>query len=245
MTAKPDLVTFHTDFNVTFGVSICFDLMFYWPPVALIERGVRNFVFQTMWFSQLPYLSGKHFNNISTFFNFNKKFHQQFSFFVATQYQQSWAYAANVNLLAANINWPSLNCSGSGIYAGRLGALEVFYSRFATTKVLIAKVPVDPQSSAAENIPSKMDVIENPVLIEENLQTIDETPSNEADRNKVEIDKHFSQDNLKVFAIEFLDFSKKLYHEGRVCQDGICCYYDIVISRDRMKTEKVRSFEVV
>lgn len=144
-----------------------------------------------------------------------------------------------MNLLAANINWPSLNCSGSGIYAGRLGALEVFYSRFATTKVLIAKVPVDPQSTT-ESTPSKSIVIKNPILIEDNLKIIDKAPLNEADRTNVEIDKHFSQDNLNVFAIEFLDFSKKLYHDGRVCQDGICCYYDIVISRDRMQTEKVR-----
>lgn len=58
VTEKPDLVTFHTDFNVTFGVCICFDLLFYWPPIALVERGVRNFVYPTMWFSEIPYLSG-------------------------------------------------------------------------------------------------------------------------------------------------------------------------------------------
>lgn len=65
VTDKPDLVTFRTDFNVTFGISICFDLMFYWPPVALIERGIRNFVYPTMWFSELPYLSGKKEASIS------------------------------------------------------------------------------------------------------------------------------------------------------------------------------------
>lgn len=58
-TETPDLTTFRTDFNVTFGVCICFDLMFDYPPNALVERGVRNFVYPTMWFSEIPYLSGE------------------------------------------------------------------------------------------------------------------------------------------------------------------------------------------
>lgn len=145
--------------------------------------------------------------------------------------------------MAANINWPSLHCSGSGIYAGRLGALDVFYSRIATTKVLIAKVPIHPQSLGIQNISSKPVVVENPVFNQENLppyEAIDASSMNGNDHaSKVEIDKHFSQDNLKVFAIKFLDFSSKLYHDGMVCQHGICCYYDIVISLNGMQVEKV------
>lgn len=144
--------------------------------------------------------------------------------------------------MAANINWPSLHCSGSGIYAGRLGALDVFYSQIAKTKVLIAKVPADPQSFTSEHSPWTPVDIENPILIEENLPP-HETIETEINRvSEIEIDKHFSQDNLKVFAIEFLDFSKSLYHDGRVCQGGICCYYDIVIDRNRMQMGKVRFF---
>lgn len=58
-TIKPELVTFRTDFNVTFGLSVCFDLYFDSPSVALVKRGVRNFAFSTMWYSGLPYGAGE------------------------------------------------------------------------------------------------------------------------------------------------------------------------------------------
>lgn len=62
---KPDLITFKTNFNVTFGVCICFDLMFAEPAVNLINQGVKHFVYPTMWFSELPYLSGECYMNKS------------------------------------------------------------------------------------------------------------------------------------------------------------------------------------
>lgn len=57
----PDLTTFTTDFGVTFGVAICFDLMFANPMETLIKNGVKNFVYPTYWFSGLPYLSCMYF----------------------------------------------------------------------------------------------------------------------------------------------------------------------------------------
>lgn len=57
-TQKPDLITFKTDFNVTFGVCICFDLMFAEPVLKLVNQGVRHFVYPTKWFSEIPYLTG-------------------------------------------------------------------------------------------------------------------------------------------------------------------------------------------
>lgn len=61
-TVKPELVTFQTDFNVTFGLGICFDLYFDLPLRQLIKSGVSNFVFPTMWYSGLPYSSGEPVN---------------------------------------------------------------------------------------------------------------------------------------------------------------------------------------
>lgn len=55
----PDVVTFRTDFNVTFGIFICFDLFFQEPAITLVDNGIKHFVFPTMWFSELPYLTGK------------------------------------------------------------------------------------------------------------------------------------------------------------------------------------------
>lgn len=55
VTEEPEIVTFRTDFNVTFGVMVCFDLMLDIPGNVLVQSGIRNFVFSTMWHNQLPY----------------------------------------------------------------------------------------------------------------------------------------------------------------------------------------------
>ena len=57
-TQTPDMTTFKTDFNVTFGVCICFDLLFDEPVINLVDQGVKHFVYPTMWFSEIPYLTG-------------------------------------------------------------------------------------------------------------------------------------------------------------------------------------------
>lgn len=50
--------TFKTDFGVEFGHFICFDIAFGAPANELIKRGITNFAFPTMWFSEIPFLSG-------------------------------------------------------------------------------------------------------------------------------------------------------------------------------------------
>jgi predicted amidohydrolase len=55
----PTSVSFTTDFNVTFGHFICFDLMFQSPALDLVDSGITDFIFPSMWFSELPFLTGK------------------------------------------------------------------------------------------------------------------------------------------------------------------------------------------
>lgn len=57
-TSRPDYSTFITDFNVTFALFICFDIVLYNPAVKLVERGIQNFIMPTMWFSELPFSTG-------------------------------------------------------------------------------------------------------------------------------------------------------------------------------------------
>ena len=59
ITKEPEIVSFRTDFNVTFGIIVCFDLILDEPANALLEQGIRNFVFSTMWHNQLPYGNGE------------------------------------------------------------------------------------------------------------------------------------------------------------------------------------------
>lgn len=231
MPKNPDLTTFRTDFNVTFGVCICFDLFFHFPANGLVERGVRNFVFPTMWFSEIPYLSGEKtsihhlLQNVPTF-----------NFISAVQYQQSWAYTNNVNLLAANINWPSLHCSGSGIFSGRFGALEAFVSQTPTTKVLIAKVPSMPSNETPQSQPQS----ESPQLqLIDNSTCIGNIPKYETFGLEIGVnstgmkdmttlyDDQLGQEDMTAFTVQFLDFSTYSNHTGTVCNGRVCCRYNI------------------
>lgn len=272
MTQKPDLTTFRTDFNVTFGVCVCFDLLFDEPAISLVERGVHNIVFPTMWFSEIPYLTGKKihiFLDQNLFRRFSPSQNKieldvihikqslknpHSSHFLGTisavQFQQSWAYANNVNLLAANINWPSMQCSGSGIYAGRLGALNVFVSESPVTKILIAKVPTALPVVAVERDLPKFEFVQNAVY-SENFPKYDtfESSLNEFSNlsdslGHLEVEDLsyeilLSQDDLTKFTVQFLDFSKGLSQKGTACNEGICCSYDISVSDHGEQVEKV------
>lgn len=114
---KPSLIIFDTDFGVKFGQFICFDLMFRSPALELIRTaGVTDIVFPTMWYSELPFLTG-------------------------VQVQQNWAYSNKVNLLAAGANNPEFGSTGTGIYAAQHGSLISVMEGRADTSLYTATVP--------------------------------------------------------------------------------------------------------
>lgn len=59
ITDEPELATFETDFGVTFGTFICFDILFEKPALQLVREGVKHIIFPSMWFGELPFLTGK------------------------------------------------------------------------------------------------------------------------------------------------------------------------------------------
>lgn len=116
----PDLGVFETDFGVTFGHYICFDLMFQVPAVQVVQqRNITDIVFTTMWFSEMPYLT-------------------------AVEIQQAYAQSMNVNFLAAGANNVRVGSAGSGIYSGSAGSLISIMPGQPTTRLLVAKVPKVP-----------------------------------------------------------------------------------------------------
>ncbi|XP_030380984.1 vanin-like protein 3 [Scaptodrosophila lebanonensis] len=131
-TAAPELATFQTDFGVTFGHIICFDMLFYTPAQDLIEKlDVRDVIVTKMFNSELPFLT-------------------------ASQLQQGWAWGNNVNLLAAGASYPQAGISGSGIYAGQQGALVrrmVGDSDEGVRELLVARVPFWPTPAEAVDVP--------------------------------------------------------------------------------------------
>ncbi|XP_020805595.1 vanin-like protein 1 [Drosophila serrata] len=181
LTYLPELVTFETDFGVTFGQFICFDILFYTPAHQLIvEQGITDFVYPTMWFSQLPFLT-------------------------AVQIQQGWAYAQNVNLLAAGASRPSVGSTGSGIFHGRQGTLtSVMKHDIGERAIYVAQVPKITRRSRRA------------------LQDTRQLPAS--------TDFYMMRDALEIYETQLLqlDVGSNGSSTGHICQDSFCCNYDLV-----------------
>eukprot|EP00056_Hartaetosiga_gracilis_P018602 m.11312 g.11312 ORF g.11312 m.11312 type:complete len:491 (-) comp6880_c0_seq1:27-1499(-) len=120
-----EVKSFKTNFGVEFGVFVCFDSLFPDPPLELVEKGLRHFVFPTSWTNVPPILP-------------------------ALPFQQAWSRAFNSTFLASNTAVEGT--SGSGIYA--CGKVLASYFNATGTGVddevlLIADVPINDCTSAA------------------------------------------------------------------------------------------------
>lgn len=111
---KPDISYFTTDFNVTFGHFICFDLLFKTPALEL-PYSVTDIVYPTMWFSELPFLT-------------------------AVQAQTMWSRKMGFNFLAAGASNPSVGSSGSSIIS-KLGPIKAIMSGNPLRRLIVAEVP--------------------------------------------------------------------------------------------------------
>lgn len=118
VTSRPEMSYFTTDFGVTFGMFICFDILFKFPALDLLRQSgpeISDFAYSAMWFSELPFMS-------------------------ALQTQSMWATGAKkVNLLAAGANRLEFGSTGSGIYS-KNGPLTSHFGGLGM-KVLVAEVP--------------------------------------------------------------------------------------------------------
>jgi len=119
-----EFVYFDTPFGRV-GTFICFDIIFYEPAMWLADRGnVSLMAFSTAWMNELPYYS-------------------------AGPFHQSYAAAAGVNVLAANVRWPrpSKDFCGSGVY-GWDGIPRAFRCTDDTNSALIvAHVTTNPNKT--------------------------------------------------------------------------------------------------
>lgn len=135
--------------------------------------------------------------------------------------QQSWAYAHNVNLLAAGISTPEDGYSGSGIYSGHSGALSAVISDTPLTKLLVAYVPKVPGTilpktiSAKDKSPKHHGVASNPAMI-------------------------FSKENLPDLDFLMLNFTQSNRQEGKICKNDFCCHYAIEVFTHKLPANAVR-----
>ena len=130
-------ITFTTSFGVTFGTFTCYDILFCDPPLVLLRKGIRNFVFLTAWGNSYP-------------------------FYTSTAVQQGWSLRTGTNILAANIHLPNkaslpvdinFYLTGSGIYSqGKELASFISGENFppATGKPVVATLDKDPTLSFSD-----------------------------------------------------------------------------------------------
>lgn len=67
--------------------------------------------------------------------------YQDFFSVAAVQVQEMWSYSLDVNMVSSGLNGASKSSGGSGIYAGRQGAIVRTFPNTQTTEMLIADVP--------------------------------------------------------------------------------------------------------
>lgn len=154
-----------------------------------------------------------------------------------------WAYANNVNFLAANANWHDYQSSGTGIYAGRLGALKTFVdSQVEQTRVLVAKVPIQLPSDDYIETELQSESIANDFTKTDAHKLRNDITARMRSNAEPEYDKYVLQQNMTSFAVEFLDFSERTNYNGTVCKNGLCCHYDIDISYNGVQDDNLVCF---
>uniref|UniRef100_A0A7N5KA81 CN hydrolase domain-containing protein n=1 Tax=Ailuropoda melanoleuca TaxID=9646 RepID=A0A7N5KA81_AILME len=117
---EPQFVNFNTSFG-KFGVFTCADMLqFREPAISLVEKfKVDTMLFPTAWMNTLPLLS-------------------------AVQYFSAWAMGMRINVLAANIQKPSLDMTGSGIFVPNGPKAYYFNMETEKGKLLLAEIDAHP-----------------------------------------------------------------------------------------------------
>lgn len=142
--------TFSTDFGVTFGQFIGFEILFYNPGQTKVNYGVTDFVNPSVWFQELPFLT-------------------------SLQLFQGWAQGNNVNLLSAGLSNPLTGNSGTGIFSGKYGSLVSTINFKPERKIFTAKVPkknfsyIPKMSSKPKELTQKPN---SPFVIKKNFKNI-------------------------------------------------------------------------
>lgn len=120
-----------------------------------------------------------------------------------------WAYAHNVNLLAAGGSIPFEGYSGSGIYSGRNGALNAIMTDIPVTKLIVAKVPKSPDTQF------------------DGLKTFKTSKTwNFLSSNPSVI---MGKENIPDIQLSMLNFTQNHLQKGQICHNDFCCQYDIEV----------------
>lgn len=113
--------------------------------------------------------------------------------------------------------------------------MGVFYSATPATAVIVADVPIDmPQLVTQSNVVK--------TVFAENMAAVGYVgnSSTEHEVNKsARYDGNIAQEDLRLFTLNFLDFSKHLNYNGTICNGDVCCIYDIDVNDNGSHDKKV------
>ncbi|KAG8310391.1 hypothetical protein J6590_064975 [Homalodisca vitripennis] len=119
---------FDSDFGVRFGLFTGLDIVFQNPGLDMIHKcNTTHFIYTAAWFSEMPFQT-------------------------SIQEQWYWSYTADVVLIAAGYNAPSLGSSGSGIYLGRKGQALYNMTEIRKSFMIHADVPKTLTSFGSKNL---------------------------------------------------------------------------------------------
>ncbi|XP_028579279.2 pantetheinase-like [Podarcis muralis] len=184
----PQFVTLNTSFG-KLGLMTCADVLNYREPaISLVEKyKVDTILFPTAWQNGLPLLS-------------------------AVEFYSAWAMGMRVNFLAANINKPSLDITGSGIFTPEGAKVYRFDMKTQTGKLLVAEINARPRLS-----PTYPPAV-NWSLYASNI-------------------KHFPASPVFTASFYFDNFTfTELSQEAgnhTVCQKGLCCHLSYKMAEKR------------
>ncbi|KAK5648919.1 hypothetical protein RI129_003811 [Pyrocoelia pectoralis] len=129
-----EMVTFKTDFNVTFGIFTCFDLLFQYPALDILSNpNVTDIIFPTAWFSKTPFLQG-------------------------LSVQHGYAKAKGVNMLVSALQEPYNSDGGSAIYLSDGSIAEAFITNKRESRILIQDVPIVAKRKSTCEVASSRDI---------------------------------------------------------------------------------------
>ncbi|CAG2164971.1 unnamed protein product [Oppiella nova] len=178
---KPELIHFDTPFG-RMGLFICFDILFKNPATDLISKyGVKTMLYPLWWFDELPFKS-------------------------ANQVQEGWAFTNQVNLLAANMQFPQSGSIGSGIYSGQNGPMIESNISEEKAHLMIADIPIDSKNTGAKCLANRYN---KRIVIDDLVDSSEYKP--------------FVSLDLKGSALYRL---KGEQNSAEVCNNGFCCQLD-------------------
>ncbi|CAG9829490.1 unnamed protein product [Diabrotica balteata] len=181
--------TFETVFGVTFQLFSTYDLIWENP-----KSNVRDIVYPSSWISTLP-------------------------FYHSLSVQHGYAEANKVNLLAANLNNPSVALGGSGIFGSNGTAYQYYISGKTASKLLTATVV-----NTIYNVSVTRHITQNK-FFKGGLGSFD------FDDDKPEI-LNYKSNRLfenKKYATKTLDLSKHNIQE-KICHRSFCCQFNINVT---------------